>query len=377
MNNKRDYYEALGVPSDSSEEEIRRAFRRLALEYHPDRNREPEAEEKFKEINEAYQVLRNADKRSAYDRFGHAGVGIDGGQGQGFEGFDTFGGFGDIFDAFFGGFGTRVRTGPRRGSDLQMELTLSFEEAALGVQKGVEVSRIEVCERCRGSRSEPGTSPAQCPNCRGAGQVRRAQQSLFGQFVQVVTCTTCQGEGQVISQPCSRCRGSGQERQTRTLEVNIPAGVEDGSQIRLSGEGGAGSRGGTAGDLFILLHVKGHKLFARSGSDLLYELLINFAQAALGDSVEITTLQETVPLKIPAGVQSGDVLRVKGKGIPRLRSSRRGDLLITVRVVTPSSLSPDQERLLMELGQSLDHPDGKGEDTGWLGRIKETLGGAS
>ena len=376
MTSKRDYYEVIGVPSNASEEEVKKAFRRLALEYHPDRNQDPGAEERFKEINEAYQVLNNPEKRSAYDRFGHAGVGVNGGTGQGFEGFDTFGGFGDIFDAFFGGVGTRTRTGPRRGGDIQARLALAFEEAALGVQKTVELSRTEICERCKGSRSEPGTSSEQCSTCRGTGQVRRSQQSLFGQFVQVVTCPTCTGEGQVITRPCSVCRGSGQERRTRKLEVNVPAGVEDGSQIRISGEGEAGRRGGPAGDLYIGLQVKPHKLFQREGYELLYEFSINFAQAALGQSVEVPTLHDPVPLKIPAGVQSGTVLRIKGKGIPHLHGSRRGDLLVTVRVVTPGHLNSEQQRLFEELAKSLDDPGGHEQETGWFERIKETFGGS-
>ena len=377
MTNKRDFYEVMGISSDASEEEVKKAFRRLALKYHPDRNQEPEAEARFKEVNEAYQVLNNAERRSAYDRFGHAGVGMNGGPSQGFEGFDTFGGFGDIFDAFFSGGGARKRTGPRRGGDIQAVLTLTFEEAALGVQKSVELSRTEVCERCKGNRNEPGSSSAQCATCRGAGQVRRSQQSLFGQFVQVVTCPTCGGVGQVVTKPCAACRGSGQERRTRRLEVNIPAGVEDDSQVRLSGEGEAGHQGGPAGDLYISLQVKPHKLFHRERYDLLYELPINFAQAALGGSVEVPTLHDPVPLNIPAGVQNGTVLRVKGKGIPHLHGSRNGDLLVAVRIVTPSRLNAEQQRLFEELAESLNQHGGNGQETGWFERIKETFGGGS
>ena len=377
MPDKREYYEVLGVSSSASEEEIKRAFRRLALEYHPDRNRKPDAEEKFKEVNEAYQVLTNPKKRAAYDRFGFAGVNANGGPAQGFEGFETFGGLGDIFDAFFGGSGARTRTGPRRGADLQLDLTLSFEEAALGTQKTIQISRAEYCQRCNGNRREPGTSAEQCTTCKGAGQVRRSQQSLFGQFTQVVTCPTCRGEGQVIPRPCTACRGNGHQRVSRKREVTIPAGVEDGSQMRLSGEGEAGALGGPAGDLYIGIHVKSHKLFDRRDYDLLYELPVNYAQAALGDSVEVPTLQDPAVLKLPAGVQSGAVLRIKGKGIPHLRGSRRGDLLVKVRVVTPNSLSPEQERLFRELAGSLDHPDGNERQAGWFERIKETFGGSS
>ncbi len=375
MTTKRDYYDVLGVSSSASDEEIKKAFRRLALEYHPDRNKKTDAEERFKEINEAYQVLSNPEKRAAYNRFGHDGVSANGGMGRGFEGFDTFGGFGDIFDAFFGGFGSRARTGPQRGHDLEMGLTLSFEEAALGIQREVEVSRAELCERCRGSRSEPGTSRERCATCRGSGQVRRSQQSLFGQFVQVVTCSTCGGEGQVIARPCTQCRGGGYERHTRRLPVTIPAGVEDGSQFRLTGEGDAGSRGGPAGDLYLVLHVKEHKLFRRDGYSLLFELPINFAQAALGGTVDVPTLQGRISLKIPAGVQPGTVLRVKGEGVARLRGRGRGDMLITVRVVTPRSLDPEERRLFEELSNRLESVEGADEEKGWFDRIRETLGG--
>ena len=377
MPNKRDYYDVLGVSSGASDEELKRAFRRQALEYHPDRNREAGAEEKFKEINEAYQVLSDPEKRTAYDLFGHAGISGNGGVGQGFEGFETFGGFGNIFEAFFGGFGTRTQAGPRRGADLQMDRTISFEEAALGVQKTVEITRTEVCPQCKGSRTALGTSAEQCSTCHGAGQVRRSQQSLFGQFMQVVSCPMCHGEGQVIPKPCQVCRGSGQQRRSRKLEIVIPPGVEDSSQIRLAGEGEAGTRGGRAGDLYISLYVQSHEFFERDGYDLLYELPISFTQAALGDSVEVPTLQGPVELKIPAGVQNGAYIRSKAKGILHLRINRKGDLLVKIRVVTPKSLTPEQERLLKELSQSLGPPERDGREANWFDRIKETFGGSS
>lgn len=378
MPSKRDYYEVLGIPPNASDEEVKKAFRRLALEYHPDRNKKPDAEERFKEVNEAYQALSNPDKRTAYDRFGHAGVSANGGPSRGFEGFDTFGGFGDIFDAFFGGFGsTTAKTRPRRGPDLEHGLTLSFEEAVLGTQRQVEITRTEVCQRCQGSRCEPGTSLERCDACGGSGQVRRSQQSLFGQFVQVVSCSTCGGEGQIVSSPCTQCRGSGYERRTRRLTVSIPPGVEDGSQVPLSGEGDAGSRGGPPGDLYLNLHVKEHKLFRRQKYDLLLELPINFAQAALGDTEDIPTLQGTVSLKIPAGVQTGTVLRIKGEGVPYLQQKGRGDLLVTIRVVTPRSLDPETQDLFEELARKLEKVDGEHDDKSWFDRIKETLGGGS
>ena len=377
MPSKRDYYEVLGVSSNASDEEIKKAFRRLALEYHPDRNRNADAEGRFKEVNEAYQVLSNPEKRTAYDRFGHAGVSADGGTSRGFEGFDTSGGFGDIFDAFFGGFGRRTRTESRRGRDLELGLTLSFEEAVLGTQREVEVSRTEVCERCKGSRGEPGTSVDRCATCQGSGQVRRSQQSLFGQFVQIVACPTCKGEGQVFSQTCTQCRGNGHERRTRKLTVTIPAGVGDGSQVRLPGDGDAGSLGGSAGDLYLVLHVKEHKLFQREGYDLLFELPVNFAQAALGDTVDVPTIQGKASLKIPAGVQPGTVLRIKGEGVPHVQRRGLGDLLVTIRVVTPRSLGPEEQRLFEELAKRLEDADGTGDAKRWFDRIKESFGGAT
>ncbi|MBI4339781.1 MAG: molecular chaperone DnaJ [Chloroflexi bacterium] len=358
---KRDYYEVLGIARDASEEEVKKAFRRLALEYHPDRNRSPEAEERFKEVSEAYQVLSNPEKRTAYDRFGHAGVNGNGSASQGFEGFGDLGGFGDIFDAFFGGFGRQARPGPQRGRDIEVALDLTFEEAALGAEKDVEVTRTEVCARCRGTRGEPGTTPQACGNCRGSGQVRRTQQSLFGHFVQVVPCTTCQGEGRVIAKPCTQCRGAGYERHARKLKITVPAGVDDGAQMRHSGEGQAGALGGPPGDLFLVLRVQGHKLFSRRGVDLLYNLPINFAQAALGDSVPVPTLEEQTTLKIPAGVQSGTVLRIKGAGIPYLQRRGRGDLLVTLHVVTPTSLDAEERRLLEALAKRLGKGDGAEE----------------
>ncbi|MBI4199051.1 MAG: molecular chaperone DnaJ [Chloroflexi bacterium] len=369
MANKRDYYEVLGVPRDATEESVRKAFRRLALEYHPDRNTDAGAEDRFKEINEAYQVLSNPDRRAAYDRHGHAGVAVANGGWQGFEGIDTLGGLGDIFDAFFGGMGAGTQARPRRGRDLQLGLTISFEEAALGTQRRVEVTRTEPCGRCRGSRSEPGTSPERCRTCQGNGQVRRSQRSLFGQFVQVVSCPACRGEGQTVTHPCAQCRGRGLEPRTRQLEVNIPAGVEDGTRIRLTGEGEAGVPGARPGDLYIDLRVQEHAFFRRQDNDLLYELAVNFAQAALGDTVKVPTLQGEEALRIPAGIQSGTVLRIRGKGVPHLDGGRRGDLLVTVTVVTPKDLDPEARRLLEALAKKLGAPDGAEErrrPPGWF-----------
>ena len=374
---KRDYYDVLGVSRNASDEDIKKAFRKLALDYHPDRNKKEGAEARFKEINEAYQVLSDPKMRADYDRFGHAAAGRNGA--RGFDGFENFGGFGDIFDAFFGGgFGTRTRTttSAQRGADLQYSVDVAFEEAIFGAEKEFEIRRVEVCGRCRGSRSEPGASLSTCTNCRGTGQVRRAQQSIFGQFVQVNTCGTCRGEGKMVTQPCSECRGSGRETRKRKLAVSVPAGIEDGTQIRLTGEGEPGSGGGRPGDLYLAVRVREHNLFQRDGYDILYRMLINVGQAALGATVTVPTLEGDTTLEVPAGTQSGQVFRLRGKGVPHLRSSRRGDQLVGVDVETPRSLTEEQRRLFKELSEVLGDPEGAGDHhKGWFGKIKDAFGG--
>ena len=376
--NKRDYYGVLGVSRDTSEEDIKKAFRKLAFEYHPDRNKSEGAEERFKEINEAYQVLTDSQKRGAYDRYGHVGVSGNGGA-RGFEGFENFGGFGDIFDAFFGGgFGTRTGTSTAaRGADLQYAIDIEFEEAVFGTEKEFEILRVEVCSRCSGTKSEPGSSPVTCSSCDGAGQVRRAHQSIFGQFVQVVACNTCRGEGAVITNRCSDCRGSGSERKQRKLAVSVPAGIESGTQIRLNGEGEPGVHGGPAGDLYVAVRVKAHPIFERAGNNIVYGMTINVAKAALGASVEVPTLEGPTTMQVAAGTQSGDVLRLKGKGVPDLRSKQRGDQLVRVAVVVPKSLTEDQRELLEQLALSLGDDDlvGDGDDRGWFNRFKDAFTG--
>ncbi|MFC1939438.1 molecular chaperone DnaJ [Chloroflexota bacterium] len=347
---KRDYYEVLGVDRNATDEKIRGAFRKLAFKYHPDRNREDGAEEKFKEVNEAYEVLSDPDKRAAYDRFGHSGS--EGFFGQGFGGFDF--GFGDIFDAFFGGgTTTTTRQAPQRGGDLRHRVTITFEETAFGVEKELKISRTENCSQCRGTGCQPNTQPSRCPNCNGSGQVRRVQQSIFGRFTNITTCPQCHGEGRIITEPCLQCNGAGRERCQRSIMVKIPAGVEDGSRIRLSGEGEAGVRGGPSGNLYLDLSVKQHEFFTRDGDDVLYELPINFAQAALGAELEVPTLDGNVKVKIPAGSQTGDVLRLKKKGISHLHSNGRGDQLVILQVVTPDSLTKRQRQLFEELSETL------------------------
>lgn len=373
---KRDYYEILGVPRNASDDDIRKSFRQLAMEYHPDRNKRSDAGERFKEVNEAYQILSDSQQRARYDRFGHAGVRSDN-SARDFEGFDVFGGFGDIFDSFFGDFMGRTRTRTRRvqGADLHRDVALTLEEAAFGDERVVGVQRAEFCEKCGGNGAEPGTSPEKCSTCGGSGQVRRAERSLFGAFTQVTPCPTCKGQGSVIRSPCSRCHGTGRERWKRKIEVRIPSGIEDGMRVRLMGEGDAGSHGGVSGNLYVTVHVAEHEIFQREGTTLLYELPVNYAQAVLGEEVEIPTLTGKTKLRIPAGTQPGAVFTVKGEGMPRVNERRRGNLLVKTKLVVPTSLDDEQRRLIQELGHSLGTGDGKGDGKGFFERVKESFGG--
>ncbi|MBI4286861.1 MAG: molecular chaperone DnaJ [Chloroflexi bacterium] len=352
MATQRDYYEVLGISREANDEDIKKAFRKLAFQFHPDRNRDTGAEDKFKEINEAYEVLSDPQKRAAYDRFGQMG----GTFGRGFEGFG-FGGIGDIFDAFFGGMSTTATRTPQRGNDLRYEMAISFEEAAFGCEKEIEVQRTEICSACQGTGSQPGSQPARCPTCNGTGQVRRSQQSLFGRFINVSACERCHGDGRVITNPCNECRGSGRQRQKRKIAIRVPGGVDDGSQIRLTGEGDAGVYGGSPGNLYVLLAVKPHPLFQRENDNLIYELPLNFAQAALGDEVEVPTLNGPVKLRVPPGTQHGHVFRIRGKGIPHLRDGGRGDLIVAATLVTPRSLNKEQRRLFEDLSRMLERPE--------------------
>lgn len=350
--NGRDFYEVLGVGRGANEDEIRRAYRKLAMQWHPDRNKSAEAEERFKEASEAYQTLSDLEKRRMYDRFGRVAVG-DAGR-RGFEGVDPAGGLGDIFDAFFGGFGAREDRGQRRGGDLHQAVTLTFEEAALGAERDLEFARIELCTRCKGARAEPGTGFARCQTCKGAGQVRRTQSNFFGQFVQVTACPTCRGNGETVQTPCVQCKGTGRERRQRELKVQIPPGVEDGTQVRLTGEGDAGWNGGPPGHAYLTLTVKPHSLFKRDGNHLVYELSLSFPQAALGDEVTVPLLDGgSEKVKVPAGVQPGTVIRVRGGGIREVNGKQRGDLLIAVKVVTPQKLDAKAKKLLQELRKTL------------------------
>ncbi len=345
---KRDYYEILGIDRNASPDEVKRAFRKLAKEHHPDRNHKEGSAERFKEVNEAYEVLSDEGKRSAYDRFGHAGA-----ESQDFGGFNGFGfsGFGDIFDAFFGASAEAEAT-PRAGSDIHARVKLSFEEAALGCEKEITINRIERCERCNGSRSEPGSETSVCSDCGGRGRVQRVQQSLFGRFANIVPCPRCNGEGRTIKNPCTQCRGQGKERKRHTLKVNIPAGIDNGNAIRLNGEGDAGDRGAPPGHLYVNAEISPHPHFTREGFDIYYEQDINFAQAALGCELKIPTLYGDEKLKIPAGTQTGTVFKLKNKGIRRLQRSSYGDQLVNVKLVTPEKLNKEQKKLLEELEKS-------------------------
>lgn len=356
---KRDYYEVLGVDRSADKATLKKAFRKLAQQYHPDVNGESDATDRFKEINEAYQVLNDEQKRAAYDRFGHAATGPGGG---GFSDFGA-GGFGDlgsIFEEIFGGFGGAQssrgrRNGPRRGADLRADVRLSFEEAAFGCEREMDVPRMEMCDRCRGEGAEPGTSPIRCATCGGAGEVQRRQQSpLFGTVVTAATCPACNGAGETITSPCGKCNGAKRVRVNRKINVNIPAGVDDGTRIRLTGEGEAGMLGGPAGNLYVVIGVETHPIFVRQEFDIHMELPINIAQAALGATLRIPTLDgEQESLEIPAGTQNGKTFRKRNLGIPRLQRSGRGDMLITTRVVVPTNLSGEQKEILRKLAATL------------------------
>ncbi|MCZ8511154.1 molecular chaperone DnaJ [Paenibacillus filicis] len=347
---KRDFYEVLGVPKDASQEDIKKAYRKLARQYHPDVNKADDAETKFKEAKEAYDVLSDDQKKAQYDRFGH----VDPNQGMGGGGFggQDFGGFGDIFDMFFGGQGQRRNpNAPQRGNDLQYTMQIEFKEAVFGKKTEIQIPRTETCDTCHGSGAKPGTQPETCGVCHGTGQQEVVQNTAFGRIVNRRVCSNCQGQGQIVKDKCSTCHGTGKVKKQRTISLNIPAGVDDGAQLRVSGEGEAGTRGGPAGDLYVVIRVKSHEFFEREGDDIYCEVPLTFAQAALGDEIEIPTLTEKVKLKIPAGTQTDTYFRLKGKGVPRLRGYGQGDQHVKVVVVTPTNLSDEQLEHLRELAR--------------------------
>ncbi|GAC1432197.1 MAG: molecular chaperone DnaJ [Chloroflexota bacterium] len=373
---KRDYYDILGVKRSADENELRRAFRRLARDYHPDVSKSPDAEERFKEVNEAYEVLSDPEKRRVYDQYGHAGV--HGQFGPGADGYTNFGNFSDIFEqfgSFFGGAATGTRRGPQRGADLRYDLEITFEEAAFGCEKALEIPRWETCTACAGSGAEPNTETVRCPQCNGSGEIRRVQQSVFGQFVNVTACGKCHGEGKIVSTPCRSCRGEGRLRTLKQLKVKVPAGVDNGQQIRLSGEGESGPKGGPPGNLYVVLDVKAHRYFKRDGSDVYYELPLTFPQAALGDTLEVPTLEGTEKVQIPPGTQGGKQIRLREKGIPHLRGMGRGDQYVVVKLKTPSDLSARERELYEELARiGQKNGGGGGDDRGFFDRVKDTLG---
>jgi molecular chaperone DnaJ len=358
MPEKKDYYEVLGVPKDSSEKDIKGAYRKLAMKYHPDRSEEPDAEEKFKELSEAYAVLSDPEKRQKYDQFGHAGINSQYSQedlfrgvnfedllrGFGFGGGGGRGGGESIFDMFFGG-GGRSR-GPARGRDLRYDIQITLEHAATGLESTIEVPRTENCSTCRGSGAKPGTSPTVCSNCHGSGQITRAQNTPFGQMVTSSACPKCGGRGQIIANPCGDCGGTGRVRKSRKINIKIPPGVEDGQHLKLRGQGDAGAQGAESGDLYVVINVMPHPKFQRVDSDLLLESSISFTQAALGAELEVPTLSGRAKIKVPAGTQTGTIFRLRGKGMPRLQGIGAGDLHVKVKIKTPTTLTERQKQLL-------------------------------
>lgn len=371
MSTKRDYYEILEVGQNASKDDLKRAYRRMARKYHPDVNSDPSAGERFKEINEAYEVLSNDSSRAAYDRFGHAGVQ---GNNAGYGDFSGFGSVADIFEEFFGGFGGRQRTGPRRGADLRHDLRITFEEAVFGTEKEVEIRRPEICPNCQGVGAEPGTTPERCTNCNGSGEVRRMRQSFLGSFVNVTTCQVCGGSGETISTPCTVCNGRKQVQQARKINIKVPEGVDNDTQIRLSGEGAPGVNGGPPGNLYVVLHVDKHEFFQRRGNDILLELEINIAQASLGDEITVPTVDGDQSLIIPAGTQSGSVFTMRNRGVPHLRRSGRGDQLVIVHVAVPKKMTPEQKKIMKDLAQTLGKEVIPQREKSILGQLRETLG---
>lgn len=377
---KRDYYEVLGVSKTATQDELKKAYRKLARKYHPDLNKDnPEAAEKFKECNEAYSVLSDEQKRAQYDQFGPEAFengGMGGGPGAGgFGGFGGFGGSGmeDIFDMFFGGQsrgGRSNNAGPQRGADLRYDMEITFEEAAFGVEKEISLKRAERCEHCHGEGAETGSKVETCPECHGSGYVRFTQNTMFGQMVNERPCSRCHGEGKIISNPCKECGGSGTVKKTKKLKVKIPAGVDNGSRLRVGGEGEAGLKGGPSGDLYVYLYVKPHKFFERDGTTVLCEVPINIVQATLGAEIKVPTLDGQVTMKVPEGTQPGKVMRLKGKGIPSLRGGGRGDQLVRMKVVVPTKLNDKQKDALQKFAD-ISKDNINPEEKSFLNKVKD------
>jgi molecular chaperone DnaJ len=369
----RDYYDVLGVSRSADQEEIKRAYRRLARKYHPDVNKDPGAEDTFKEINRAYEILSEPEIRARYDRFGEAGVG--GAAAAGYPDFGDIGGIADIFESFFGGFAGGAgqagrRRSPTRGDDLRLDLKLDFKEAVFGGEKEIKISHLETCGTCKGSGAKPGTRPSTCSTCGGTGQVRRATRTPFGSFTQVSACPTCNGSGEVIEDRCESCGGSGQIQETKKLKITIPAGVDNGTRLRVSSEGDAGLRGGPAGDLYVYLFVSEDPAFKRDGINILSDLRISYLQAILGSKLSIDTVDGPVELEIPAGTQPGTVLPLENHGVPKLGNPvSRGDHLITVQVNIPTRLKPEERELVEKLAEIRGDQVNRGGIEGFLGGL--------
>lgn len=366
---KRDYYEVLGVSRGASEDEIKKAYKKMARKYHPDLNPgDKTAEEKFKEVNEAYEVLSNPDKKARYDQYGHAGVDPNfgaGGFGGGFDGSFDFGDLGDIFGSFFGGgFGGGRRTNPnapQRGESIRMSIAISFEEAAFGCEKEVTVERYESCDTCHGSGCAPGTAPEVCPDCHGTGTIQVRRQTPMGVFATSSPCPKCGGKGRIIHQPCKDCRGTGAVRKKKTIQASIPAGIDNGQTISIRGQGNAGKNGGPNGDLLITITVRPHELFRREGTSVLCEAPITFTQAVLGAELEIPTIDGKVKYTLPEGTQSGTTFRLKGKGIPSINGRGRGDQYVTVYIETPKNLNKDQKEALRKFAEAMGESEAQGQ----------------
>ena len=374
--NNTEYYDRLGVSKDASQDEIKRAYRKMSKKYHPDINKEPGAEEKYKEVQEAYETLSDDQKRAAYDQYGpdgaNAGFGGQGGFG-GFDGGAGFGGFEDIFSSFFGGGAARNPNAPRQGDDLQYRVNLSFEEAVFGAEKEVHYNREATCKTCSGSGAKPGTSPVTCGRCHGQGVINVDTQTPLGVMRRQVTCDVCHGTGQEIKDPCQTCHGTGHEKQSHKVSVKIPAGVETGQQIRLAGQGEAGFNGGPYGGLFVIINVNPSDKFTRDGSTIYYTLNISFVQAALGDTVEVPTVHGNVEMTIPAGTQTGKTFRLKGKGAPRLRGGSQGDQHVTVKIVTPTKLNDAQKEALLAFAKASGDEKIAPQKKGFFNKVKDAL----
>lgn len=375
---KKDYYEILGLNKDATTEEIKKAYRKLALKYHPDRNSsDSNAENKFKEINEAYQVLSDPEKRARYNQFGSA-EGFGGFDFRDFQGrgFSDFGDFSDIFDSFFG---TRTRrredrVRPQRGANLRYNLEINFEDSTFGKETKIEVPHWETCLRCKGSRAEPGSSPQTCSDCHGTGEIRNTQSTLFGQFVNIQTCPRCGGEGKIITNICTNCKGTGKVKKNRIVKVKIPAGVDTGHRLRIAGMGEPGERGGPSGDLYILIYVKPHKIFKREGTDIICNHSISYVKAALGGDTTVPTLEEKAKIKIPAGTQSNTIFRLKGKGIYKIGTKQRGNEYVKIIVETPKRMSNEQKKLLLEFAKLSGEDINSIGEKGIFDKIKNAFG---